>query len=78
MHNTLHHNLAEVDAKKQGNRVRDVQAQAFSDTLSDRLAEVKVGKVGETLTNLKAASPVLTLFPTLAVMKQADRSAHPA
>ena len=42
MHNTLHHNLAEVDAKKQGNRVRDVQAQAFSDTLSERLAEVKV------------------------------------
>ena len=55
MYNTLDNNLAEVEAKKQGNRVRDVQAQAFFDTLSDRLAEVKVGKVGETLTNLKAA-----------------------
>ena len=74
----MHHNLAEVDAKKQGNRVRDVQAQAFSDTLSDRLAEVKVGKVGETLTNLKAASPVLTLFLTMAVMNPAYQSAHPA
>ena len=76
MHNTLDHNLAEVEAKQQGNRVRDVQAKAFFDTLSDRLAEV--GKVGETLTDMKAASPVLTLFPTLAVMKPAHRSAHPA
>ena len=55
-----------------------MQAKAFFDTLSDRLAEVKVGKVGETLTDLKAASPVLTLFPTLAVMKPAYRSAQPA
>ena len=78
MHNTLHHNLAEVEAKRQGNRVRDVQAKPFSDTLSDKLAEVKVGKVGETLTDLKAASPVLTLFPTQAVMKPAYRSAQPA
>ena len=78
MHNTLDHNLAEVEAKQQGNRVRDVQAKPFSDTLSDKLAEVKVGKVGETLTDLKAASPVLTLFPTQAVMKPAYRSAQPA
>ena len=78
MHNTLDHNLAEVEAKQQGNRVRDVQAKAFSDTLSDRLDEVEVGKVGETLTDLKAASPVLTLFPTQAVMKPAYRSAQPA
>ena len=78
MHNTLDHNLAEVEAKQQGNRVRDVQPKAFSDTLSDRLDEVKVGKVGETLTDLKGASPVLTLFPTQAVMKPAYRSAQPA
>ena len=58
--------------------MRDVHAKAFFDTLSDRLAEVKVGKVGETLTDLKAASPVLTLFPTQAVMKPAYRSAQPA
>ena len=57
--------------------MRDVHAKAFFDTLSDRLAEVKVGKVGETLTDLKAASPVLTLFPTQAVMKPAYRSAQP-
>ena len=58
--------------------MRDVQAQEFSDTLSDRLAEVKVGKVGEKLTDLKASSPVLTRFPTLAVIKPASPSAHPA
>ena len=77
MHNTLDHNLAEVEAKKEGNRVRDVHAKAFFDTLSDRLAEVKVGKVSETLTDLKAASPVLTLLPKLAVMMPVHRSAHP-
>ena len=78
MCNTLDHNLAEVEAKKQGNKVGDLQAKAFSDTLSDGLAEVKVGTVGETLTNLKAASTVLMLFLTLTVMKPAHRSAHPA
>ena len=41
MDNTLDHNLAEVEAKKQANRVRDEQAQAFSDTLAERLAEMK-------------------------------------
>ena len=40
MYKTLHHNLAEAEAKKQGNRVRDVKPQAFSDTVSDTLAEV--------------------------------------
>ena len=54
-----------------------MQAKAFFDTLSDRLAEEKVGKRGETLTDLKAASLVLTLLPKLAVMMSAHRSAHP-
>ena len=57
--------------------MRDVHAKAFFDALSDRLAVVKVGKVGETLTDLRAASLVLTLLPILAVMKAAHRSAHP-
>ena len=78
MHNTLHSNLAEVEAKKQGNRVRDVQTQEFSVTLSDRLPKVKTRKVGEILTDLKAAPPVLTRFPTLAVIKPGFPSAHPA
>ena len=53
-------------------------AEAPTDTLTNSLAEVKAQKVGETQTNLKAASTVLTLFPTLAVMKPAHRLAHPA
>ena len=39
---TLDHRLAEVEAEKQGNRLRDVEAKVFSDTLYDRVAEVKV------------------------------------
>ena len=78
MYNTLHHNLAEVKAKKQGKRVRDVEAHVFSDTLSDWLVDIKVGKVGETLTKLKGASLVLMPFFTLVVMNRAQRSAHPA
>ena len=66
--------LPEVKAKA----LRNVQAKAFSETLSDSLAEVKFGKFAKKLTDLKTASPVLTLFPTLAVMKPAHRSAHPA
>ena len=64
--------------KEQANRLPDVEAKAFSDTLSDRLAELKLAKVGETLTNQKAASPVLTLLSTLAVMKPVRQSEHPA
>ena len=55
-----------------------MEAKVFFNTLSDRLAEVKLGNVGEILTNLKATSPVLTLLPKLAVMKAARRSEHPA
>ena len=40
----------------------------MAETLPDRLEELKPGKVGDTLTNLKAASPVVTLAPTLAEM----------
>ena len=38
--NTLHHSLAVVKAKKPGDTMRDVEAEA----LVDRLAEVKSGK----------------------------------
>lgn len=41
----------------------------MADTLADRLAEVKAGKVGETLTDLKAAPPVVTLAHTMAEME---------
>lgn len=50
MDNTLDDSLAEVEAEKQGNRPRDVEAKGFSDMLSNRLAEVKVEKLVEMLT----------------------------
>ena len=59
---TLHHSILEVQVKKAGNTMRDMEAKA----LVDRLAEVKAGKVVHRLTDLKAASPVITLAPTLA------------
>ena len=40
----------------------------MAETLADRLEELKAWKVGNTLTNLKAASPVVTLAPTLTEM----------
>ena len=45
MTDTLDHRIPEVEAEKQGNWQRDVEAKVFSDTLYDRVAEVKVGNV---------------------------------
>lgn len=39
------------------------------DTLADNLKEVNIEKISETLTYLKATSPVVTLAPTLAEIK---------
>lgn len=51
MADTLDHRLAQVEAEKQGNCLRDVEAKVFSDTLYDSVAEVKVGNVGGLLTD---------------------------
>ena len=48
----------------------------MTETLADRLAEVKAGKVGETLTDLKAALPVVTLARTLAGMEAETALGH--
>ena len=48
---TLDDRLAQVEAEKQGNCLRDVEAKVFSDTLYDSVAEVKVGNVGGLLTD---------------------------
>ena len=69
---TMHHSLAEAEAETPGDTLRDAE------TLADTLAELKCEKVGETPTDLKAAPPVLTLFPTLAVIKPGSRYTHPA
>ena len=63
--NTLLHSLAVVQAKKLGYKMRNMETEA----LVDRLVEVKTGRVGQTLSDLKAASPVVTLAPTLAEME---------
>ena len=52
--NTVHHSLAEVKAKNQGDTLRYVEVAALAEKLADRLAAVKAWKVGETLTDLKA------------------------
>ena len=63
--NTLHHSLAKGEAEKPGDKPSDVEATASA----DRLGEEKAGKDGETLTDFKAASQVVTLDPTLAKKK---------
>ena len=63
--NTLLHSLAVVQTKKLGYTMRNMETEA----LVDRLVEVKTGRVGQTLSDLKAASPVVTLAPTLAEME---------
>ena len=45
-----------------------MEAQALAETLGDRLEELKAAKVGNTLTNLKAASPLVTLAATVTEM----------
>ena len=54
--NTMHNSLAEMKADL--SILRDVEADPWAETLSDRLAEVKGVKVGETLTHVRGASPV--------------------
>ena len=51
MTDTLEYSVAQVEAEKQGNWLRDVEAKVFSDTLYDSVAEVKVGNVGGLLTD---------------------------
>ena len=37
---TLHYSFVEQEAKKPGDTLRDVEAEAFAETLADRLEEV--------------------------------------
>ena len=65
--------MQSVEAKKPGDTLRKVDAQpphrALAESLADWQEELKAGKVGETLTDLKAALPVVTLAPTPADIK---------
>ena len=62
--NSLHYSFAEVETKTSGDTLRDVEPKVLVETLANRLKELKAGKIGDTLTDLKA-----TLSPTLAEMK---------
>ena len=56
-----------------------METKVLVETLANRLEELKAGKIGETLTDLKATSPVLTLALTLAEMKaqKAEKETKP-
>ena len=54
---TMYYSLIEVRAQTPPNTLRDMEAKASGNTLADRVAEVKVDKVGETLTDVIGASP---------------------
>ena len=56
--NTMRHILAEVEAKKALGSVSDVKAKTSDTTLTERLQDVKVDKVGERLSDVKSASQV--------------------
>ena len=70
--NTLHHRLAKGEAEKPGDKPRVLEAWASADSLG----EVKAGKVGETLTDLKAALQVVKLGRTLADIKTETVAKH--
>ena len=46
-----------------------MEADAWADKLADNLEEVNAGKMSETLKDLKATSPVVSLAPTVAEIK---------
>ena len=50
-----------------------MEADALVDTLADNLKEVNIEKISETLTYLKATSPVVTLAPTLDSWQNTER-----
>ena len=56
-----------------------METKVLVETLANRLEEFKAGKIGVTLTDLKATSPVLTLALTLAEMKaqKAEKETKP-
>ena len=61
-----------VQAKKPGDTMRNMEAELFV----DRLAEVKVAKVGQTLTELKVASALETLAPRRRKWRSSELAKH--
>jgi len=56
--NKMHLSLAEVKAQTPVDTLHYLGTKESANTPADRVAEVKGDKVGETLTDVKSASPV--------------------
>ena len=56
--NTMHYSLPKVKAQKPVDALRDMDPKASANTLANKVAEVKVDKVGETLMDVIGVSLV--------------------
>ena len=56
--NVMHYSLAEVQTETPVDTLRDLESKESANKLTVRVAELKVEKVGGTLTDVKCASPV--------------------
>ena len=56
--NAMHYSLEEVKTEKPVDTLRDLQAKQSANKLTDKVAGLKVEKVGGTLTDVKCASLV--------------------
>ena len=56
--NVMHYSLAEVETETPVDTPRDLEAKESANKLTDRVADLKVEKVGGKLTDVKCASPL--------------------
>ena len=56
--NAMHYSLEEVETETPVNTLHDLEAIESANKLTDKVADLKVEKVGGTLTDVKCASPV--------------------
>ena len=58
-----------MEAETLGITLHDSLTELWAEAPGDKLSDVNASNVAETLTDLKAASPIVTLAPTLGEMK---------
>ena len=56
--NAMHYSPEEVETETPVDTLRDLEAKESANKLTDKVADLKVEKVGGTLTDVKCASPV--------------------
>ena len=54
----MHYSPGEVETETPVDTLRDLEAKESANKLTDKVADLKVEKVGGTLTDVKCASPV--------------------